>query len=754
MGLFSGLFPSSTRTDVSTSIQRIIEDKLLPDSIKKGTITAILQDGSIPEYVNEECIQSIATSAERMYSYGLDRYDFGIPQAELHLVSQKDDALLEVLKRQHASGDVNIVYSHYGPPNFPHVGWVKLVEDHEYNPTTNVIGKLSTTTKQVFLSDMILVFPSVDQFKSYSPAITTMYGPAPSAGPYPNKPTVVTALGDLTSPSGTQIDSSATEIHLLVSYAWEEEETYTMPGVTQTYTRKVVKTGSMKILPTGYKTTEHFQVRYTSSGQTYFFLYEFGSGEYPTLDSAFDEPTKKEMGKFFPFGYVRYEKHSAHEYPDTPEYKTSKRLFKYMNMDLDSVSRAISENPDIAKVEQAILMMGIPANSTDQINLRYLFDFFNKLYYYLPVEYSKPLSSGLTTEADVPPTSSMVIVIKDKRFKLSLTTFGIQKRRRAGRIGKRGTYGSSKESVIPQDSPDANGFMAVVSVFTDKLVYRHQLTENMYEEVSVQGLQLQYHIWNDYYVSAGIGDDKLLIPLDYTITSKYPITYREDLYAKSMHFVFNAVVQTEVQWYETGAFQAVMLIIAIIITVYSYGADGGSSIATALGLSGTAGLIATIVVTIIIGMMMPSVYKLFVRTLGKDAANVLALIAVVYGGYKIASSGSVAGAPFAMDLIQFGLNLQQAVVKQEMLDLMTEAEDFQRWSTEQTNLLKQAQSLLDNQTLISPMVIFGESPQDFYNRTVHSGNIGIAGIDAVSMYVTSALTLPKLDETLGENNGF
>ena len=42
-----------------------------------------------------------------------------------------------------------------------------------------------------------------------------------------------------------------------------------------------------------------------------------------------------------------------------------------------------------------------------------------------------------------------------------------------------------------------------------------------------------------------------------------------------------------------------------------------------------------------------------------------------------------------------------------------------------------------------------QSPTDYFNRTVHSGNIGVVAIDAVSSFVESSLTLPKLNDSLG-----
>jgi hypothetical protein len=65
-----------------------------------------------------------------------------------------------------------------------------------------------------------------------------------------------------------------------------------------------------------------------------------------------------------------------------------------------------------------------------------------------------------------------------------------------------------------------------------------------------------------------------------------------------------------------------------------------------------------------------------------------------------------------------------------------------------TDLLKTANNLLEGNNLLSPFIIFGENPSDYYERTVHSGNIGAHTIETISSYVDTALTLPSLNTTL------
>lgn len=43
---------------------------------------------------------------------------------------------------------------------------------------------------------------------------------------------------------------------------------------------------------------------------------------------------------------------------------------------------------------------------------------------------------------------------------------------------------------------------------------------------------------------------------------------------------------------------------------------------------------------------------------------------------------------------------------------------------------------------------FGESPTNYFNRTVHAGNIGIHGLDTIENYCSMALRLPELEQTI------
>ena len=64
-------------------------------------------------------------------------------------------------------------------------------------------------------------------------------------------------------------------------------------------------------------------------------------------------------------------------------------------------------------------------------------------------------------------------------------------------------------------------------------------------------------------------------------------------------------------------------------------------------------------------------------------------------------------------------------------------------------VIEDTNKLLGSPMNMTPFVVFGESPDDFFRRTVHSGNIGTLGYDYIHNYVDMNLALPKFAQTIG-----
>lgn len=754
-----GLFSSEKRTYVGTSVSRVIKDNLLPDALKSGLTKALMGNEDIPETMVESLIGSIGIRAEQMYEYGRTKYVHGLPSGQfLAAVDGKDEVTAIISAAEGVP--ITLLYSHYRPRNFYHIGWQTLTQSYGYNPDTNEITGLSPRDEHpVYLDDMAVVVPA-SQLAEYEAKALEQWGPPATAGYTPIRKNQG-YTGGLRKPTPVLSDPAATEPYIRVDYIWVVVEGG--PSVDGDYRPPVTQKDTLIIPVSSYSSTgDYFHVKWIANGVTKYAMYLAGSGTYPQLDAIFNRPADV-GGTFFPFAYFRYNYVSENTNKTTQEYKTSKKLVKYLGMQYDKVADAINDSPDITEVMQAMMIMAVPATTTNPLEQRYLFEFFDELFYAGPNQFSTQNWANVVVSqfgsSDITQTS---LVIQDRRFKMALSNSGIFKKLVAAKIGKVGSFASSMEEVMVEEQY-TTGWQNDNAIATRMIpipvhVYKKQVSSSMCEEIRVVNLRSLYHVFGDYTVTAGSTDNILLIPLDHSITGKYSISDRETLYARSMHYVFNSVHVVTLEWYQQGWFSFLMTAVAVVVTIYSFGTSSGpmSALMSAIA-SGSAATISAAALALLqqflIGMLVGYALRLFAKAVGADIAILVAIAALVYGGYQTYQAGSVAGAPWAKELLQLSSNLTKATmdnVKSDMKNLLAEYESFNLFKDQATKDLEAANKLLEHTHRLDPMVIFGESPNDFYNRTVHSGNVGILGISAISKYVDIALTLPKMNETIGE----
>lgn len=757
-----GIFSSKKKTVIGTSVSRLIDDDLLPNSPVKGVLKAILQEGDIPPYVLEELSQNIGVRAERMYEYAGRNYIFGLPTGEF-ISSNSGRPLVQAVLDGLEGTTVNIEYSALGPPNILHIGWVKLIQNHGYNPATNRLDNLSTSKgTDVYLDKMEVVVPT-SQVGTFDPGSLSQWGTSTMAGYSPSRPAQQYAPGLSAFAADLPIvqSSTATEDFARVTAAWNGPNWVDQPDGSRI---REVLTETFNITNSEFDDeADYFHVKYTAGGVVKYWMYRLGAGTYPSLDELFNAPAEV-SGEFFPFLHFRGNKTSMDADVDSDEYKHSVKMSKYLGLDYQSLLDSINENPDIAQVENSYLTFAVPPDSEDPLELRYLFDFFAQLFDAgqggmgaVTSTFQFSLSSLLLANR---PES--LIQIEDGKIKVSLANTGIYRRRLPGSIGPVGTHNRSIDFINRGTVPvgNSNSFLHLVNARPiTSHTYRRQVSENVYEEVQVLGLVMRYQVEGDHWTGgdADTDEDILLVPLDRSITRNYKITDREVLYARSLHLVFNSLQVVTVKWYQRGAWSTLMKIAAIVILIISVGQafkEAMAAWAAAQSLSAAAWAAFTVLVeNIVTGILVSQAFQIFVKLVGVDLAVTLALVAAVFGAYKVMEAGSFKAAiPSAKTMLQISSSLIKAattVTSGLIGDLLTEMSAFEKEMKEQMKLLDEANELLQTNNLLEPFTIFGERPEDYYQRTVHSGNVGTIGFEALHNYVENALTLPTISETLG-----
>lgn len=738
------------KTYVGTQVARVIEDDKLPDSIRKGIATALFQNGEVVDHILEELVSNVGVRAERMYAFAeKGHYVHGLPSGEFKVPGDSVVPAIQTALQGIHGGPVTMKYGFYGPANTLHIGWMKLVSDYGYNPATNELAVLSASVgKTVYLHDMVVQVPYT-MLPEVEVRSLDQWGAAACSGYTPARALITPEARAMIQPSPVEVVLGPTVEALRVVYTWVDDL-----GATQ----KDYVTFPVE----GFDDeANYFHACYVFAGALYYWLYEQGLGSHTSLDELVDSTTVV-AGEFFPFLYFRHGKTSEITDKTTESYRDAVKLAKYLNMDYDQVAEGVDANPDIADVEQAVLMFAVPANTENEQERAYLFEFFNRMFLaqgdHLRFQSEAAADTAMSqlVGSDIQPPG---IVIQDARFKLSLTNQGIYKVQKKGTIAEVGEHASGFSTfnatyILIERNWDTNE--TVEHTVITPVTYHHyqrQLTHDLFEEIQVVELRTNFHINGQYSVTGDETDKILLIPLDHSITESMSIRARETLYARSLHFVFNSITTVKLKWYQTGIFKTILLIVAVIITIYTWGTDGGGAIGAALAAGAYTYAAQLILIAIIEMVMFRLAFKLFVKVVGVRAAFVIAIVAALAGGYMAMESGSLTGTPWAQDLLTMASGITNAVDAQmnaDFADLANEASAFEQYVQEQTKLLETAQELLDGSLRLSPFVIFGENPQEFYDRTVHSGNIGIVGIEAVSAFVDSKLNLPRLSETLGQ----
>lgn len=747
-----GLFSNKKKTIVGAQVQRLIKDEMLPDSIRTGVTKSIFQNGDVPDYVMEELIGSIGLKADRMYEYGKNHYVHGLPSGQFLSANAGRAAAQAVIEGQEGA-PVLMQYCNLGPPNYLHLGWMRLISDHGYDTTTNKLANLSAIKgHDVFLYDMVVVVPAAS-IPTFEPGALDQWGSPPTTGPTPSRK----LTNRLRAASPVIADPAAAGDMVRVTYEWATIDSELVDGAPMDVTNIHQESFTIELGTLVDLQADYFHVKYVINDVVKYVLYKIGTGTFPTLD-AFLDIQPEVNGTFFPFAYFRFNKSSENSNKNTNEYKTAKKLVKYLGMDYDMVADSINENPDIGDVEQAMLMMGVPASTEDPMERRYLYAFFDNLF----AGQAETFRSAQAGQAAVEQSGQVnrtenTIVIQDARFKMALSNTGIFKRRLGGVIGPKGSYTSGIRTETHEqqyyDPTTETGAIYTTPVKTH--YYRFQVSDHLYDEVEVTGLKMLYYVLGGYTTTADEEDDILLIPIDKSLLSGYSIPDRETLYARSLHMVFTTVQIITVKWYQTGVFQFIMLIVSAIITIFTGPGGAGLLAGVLAGTVAASTIILQLIVTMLINLAIGFVLQLFVKLVGPEIGMIIAIFAALAGSVELLSGQGIPGLPLATDLLKMANGLSKAVIQATQEELGDLLEEYKSWEifkdAEQKKLDAAQRELFGSNSHLSPFVIFGESPNDYYNRTAHSGNIGLIGISAISSYVDTALTLPKLDETMRGN---
>lgn len=753
-----GFFSDKKKITVNVTTQPIFEESQIPTSTLNGIVKGILGDmDMVPTMLDElsQCMGIRAMSA--MYNAEKYGYNVGIPKAQVKSFTSGKAAVIAAIEAN-IGKKITPEYYYMGPLNSMHYGWQYCHDALGYDPQTNELKGLSASTGfKCYLSDMVATYLRADfewMVESNDMGMLDQLGPSPTSGFRPSAPfNTLTGMGQYAAQPPYEVSDVATEDYVTISYEFiDENGTAITRGITATMS--------------AFDNTADFHMcRYTdTAGKTGFFTYLQGSGIYPAIDAAmeFDDTT---LGTYFPWCYFRVYGEDSLQFEDRETQEQMIDWCSSLGVSYDKLHAGVHEDPNVDDVEQSMLIMALHPGNKNASCREYLFKHFRALHANtVPQPSLDPTQVGKMQAFTSSP--SQLQHISDNRFAMSFQFSGISQRRIVGSIGKKGTY-NSYYGQMDQNSQvfltqTANGVgRGNQATIQPGWVYQHQVMDSVYDEIVVYGLRVNYEVHGKKGYAAGEQAPGLLIPVDRAVVDTMSVPAREQMLCRALTMMVNTVQITTTPWYASSAFKIVLMVVAVVITFLSAG-TAWQTIVAAAAVGATA--LAIAVLTMVVQAVVISYgVKLFAKAVGPEFAMLIAIVAVAYGNYVSAASETTVTwaenlVTLGTALVKEGAALSQAQIAAGFEDLASDIEAFSTWSADQMDGLGDKMSELGlNPAIVGlgafdvvkmgPMLVLGEDPQDYYQRTVHSGNVGVMAFNMTESFVATKLLLPTFNQT-------
>jgi len=475
-------------------------------------------------------------------------------------------------------------------------------------------------------------------------------------------------------------------------------------------------------------------------------------------------------------------------------YQTSEKLLKKLNINFAELGAGINENPDIDEVDHAYLFFGTSIHTENQAAIRYLAMFFENMATSCPyseADYDAGLLShtyqvndpveGGTSFVHVPASGppSWNFRIEDAGLKYEIVCHYIDVTHHSGSIGNKG-HATRAFTILPRGLVETfAGDGEIVSIYTSYeqsyVTFEYQDSPTTYTRIKVHGLVHHNYVYSGYKVTTNLEDStngSMLIPLQYNVVSEMPLIQRNFLFQDAFQMVFNSHVAVKVKWYQTGLFRFGTIVVGFIWMAYT-GDFSALKVAIAAGASAVA---IYLIQQIVISIIWQQVFKVLAKAIGAEWAAALAAVVAFAAKTGVMDTKSLPNVPFAEDLLNalpanikdftsgffdnFGAEFLKGAssafggidlfIESEFDQLKLDLEQFELLKDEQEATLETANELLETSGIIDPFEFIEstgldpfENPEEFYNRTVHSGNVGALVYDAITHYVDMMLELPK-----------
>lgn len=428
-------------------------------------------------------------------------------------------------------------------------------------------------------------------------------------------------------------DSSMWVIEFMTRYYPGDSYTYTFDPVSETAT--VTRDGEdpfVLVMPNYYPGHKYMYVHYLANPglHSFWWIYRYGTTD-AVLDAMIDAVSPIVFGSFYPpipFRYLNEAVASDTSLSDL--YPVAKTAFRRaFGLRFDDVQEKILDNESIGDIDYVYAVMAVTFNTKEQSGKKYIFKLVEFLVEntvnHTPagkanwfVQYESGTWPGLTPPWKFIKVESKVAFVSNYRTDLKWAF--MNKYEGTGLL----KADAKVDEVWFEAEPDP-----LVSVpasyeffgFNQEVALCWQVTKDSWKRIVVTGLQYNNYVYQtDHTVvtaKAAIGevskDSEFLVPLHQGIFDSLPMVDALQVSTSFSWLVFNCFKVHKAEWYESGWFKVILVVVILAVSIVAAVLTGGTSlgvggaavagILTGSGLGLTAALIIAAAVDVIAGIL-------------------------------------------------------------------------------------------------------------------------------------------------------
>jgi hypothetical protein len=520
-----------------------------------------------------------------------------------------------------------------------------------------------------------------------------------------------------------------------------------------------------------------------------YWLYDVEDDTYPDIYVPDHRPSWEQGNEdrdFLPIIPLRKFKKSLSEDNEPEQYADAKHAAELMSIPYDELISSLEENPDIGNIYHAHVCFYVNINNNSDAVADYLWHHYKEL---LPVStgsrepYERlwAFNSDRSHEtrrsfhfwmADTPYyehlTHKQLYALRT--YDTSSGFAFVEERVHKGVVTKKKEYFLS-------DAYTASPFGVYAGQVNTSRTYRYlilrkQLTASTYSEIIVLDPFSLESVWtnqggSDIYSLSYPDDgfyatapnehslDDIRVPVNIkALNAMHSSIDKAQVIQSATSILIHGVDKQKLKWYQSGTFRGLLIVFAFILSAITLSPEI-AAIATAGTLATAALLTLALVIDIyIFKVVVEYVVEFLVKELGLDdtfaAIVVLAAIAVTGAGLDLTGIVTLPSAQLLLQVTIAALPVFTELALDAINDLGVDSSEFLEEAQERQEEIDKANDLLssniDHLNLVSRITNnVNETPNEFFDRTIHTGNPGTLSLDFIENYVDTSLRLPETD---------